>query len=201
MSTNDRRPQLFQSYLLAEETVAGVDSDQLELPTPCSEYNVGGLVDHIVGVGWRVVALGEGKAPTGLGDFPHVDLAEAPEQLRSAALEAQAGWSNDERLAAELTMPWGESYTGSTLVDMYIAEFAAHAWDLATATGQLLSVDGNLAAVALEGARSFLKPEYRNLITPGSPYGSEVEAPENADDWERLAAFMGRDPRPSGSRP
>ncbi|MCL4446203.1 MAG: TIGR03086 family metal-binding protein [Actinobacteria bacterium] len=200
MSTNDRRPQLFQSYLLAEKTVAGVSSDQLELPTPCHEYNVAGLVDHIVGVGWRVVALGEGKAPTG-DDFPHVDIAEAPKELHSAEEQARAGWSNDERLAAEVTMPWGETYTGSTLVDMYIAEFAAHAWDLATATGQLISVDDNLAAVALEGARSFLKPEYRNLIAPGSPYGSEVEPPENADDWERLVAFMGRNPRPSDRRP
>ena len=34
-------------------------------------------------------------------------------------------------------MPWGEEYTGATLVDMYLAELAAHAWDLARATGQL----------------------------------------------------------------
>ena len=32
-------------------------------------------------------------------------------------------------------MPWGEEYTGATLVDMYLAELAAHAWDLARATG------------------------------------------------------------------
>ena len=36
-------------------------------------------------------------------------------------------------------MPWGEEYTGATLVDMYLAELAAHAWDLARATGQIES--------------------------------------------------------------
>ena len=30
-------------------------------------------------------------------------------------------------------MPWGEEYTGAALVDMYLAELAAHAWDLARA--------------------------------------------------------------------
>ena len=34
-------------------------------------------------------------------------------------------------------MPWGEDYLGTTLVNMYLAELAAHAWDLAFATGQL----------------------------------------------------------------
>ena len=44
-----------------------------------------------------------------------------------------------------------------------------------------------------------LKPEWRNLMTEGSPFGSEVEAPAGATDWERLAAFTGRQPRPTSS--
>ncbi len=42
-------------------------------------------------------------------------------------------------------MPWGEEYTGATLVDMYLAELAAHAWDLARATGQTGKLDPSLA--------------------------------------------------------
>jgi hypothetical protein len=38
-------------------------------------------------------------------------------------------------LSLRYAMPWGEEYTGATLVDMYLAELAAHAWDLARATG------------------------------------------------------------------
>jgi hypothetical protein len=34
-------------------------------------------------------------------------------------------------LSSRFTMPWGEEYAGATLVDMYLAELAAHAWDLA----------------------------------------------------------------------
>ena len=92
-------------------------------------------------------------------------------------------------------MPWGEEYTGATLVDMYLAELAAHAWDLARATGQLHKLDPSLALPALEGARAMIKPRYRNMVEPGAPFGAEVHPAPDADDWERLAAFMGRDPR------
>jgi hypothetical protein len=47
-----------------------------------------------------------------------------------------------------------------------------------------------------------VKPHYRDMVGPGSPFGAEVPLPPGADDWERLAAFMGRDPRPTrGNRP
>ena len=96
-------------------------------------------------------------------------------------------------------MPWGETYTGATLVDMYLTELAAHSWDLATATGQRERLDPGLAPVALEAARAMLKPEYRDLMGPGSPFGAEVAPPHDADDWERLAAFPGRPPPPDGA--
>lgn len=67
-------------------------------------------------------------------------------------------------------MPWGEEYTGATLVDMYLAELAAHAWDLARATGQIDKLDPSLALPALEGARAMIKPQYRNMVEPGGPF-------------------------------
>jgi len=35
------------------------------------------------------------------------------------------------------------------------------------------------------------------MVAKGSPFGAEVPPPSDADDWERLAALMGRDPRAS----
>ena len=133
-------------------------------------------------------------APPGDGS-PHVELSDAPGQLRSAAEEAAQAWVDDSSLSLRYTMPWGEEYTGAALVDMYLAELAAHAWDLARATGQLDKLDPSLAWPALEGARAMIKPQYRNMVEPGAPFGAEVYPAPGADDWERLAAFMGRDPR------
>ena len=54
---------------------------------------------------------------------------------------------------------------------MYLAELAAHAWDLARATGQIDKLDPSLALPALEGARAMIKPQYRNMAGPGAPSG------------------------------
>lgn len=194
MLDTDRRPDLAGSYDHAAAIVAGVKQDQLELPTPCADYNVGLLIDHIVGAGWRAVALGMGEQPQN-AEFPHIDLADAPDQLKRAGQEAKAAWSDDARLKATVTMPWGETYTGETLVNMYLAELAAHSWDLAAATGQVDRLAPEVAGAALDGARAMLKPEYRDAMGKGNPFGAEVEPPADATDWERFAAFMGRQPR------
>ena len=49
--------------------------------------------------------------------------------------------------------------------------------------------------VADELGQALIKPQYRDLAGPGVPFGAEVCPGPGADDWERLAAFMGRDPR------
>ncbi len=124
-----------------------------------------------------------------------MELSDAPGQLRQAAEEAAQAWGDGSRLSSTFTMPWGEEYSGAAMVDMYLAELAAHAWDLARATGQLDRLDPSLAVPALNGARAMIKPEYRDAVEPGSPFGAEVSPPRGADDWERFAAFTGRNPR------
>lgn len=194
MAKDDRRKEFTRSYAHAADIVSGIRPDQLNDPTPCPEYDVSGLVDHIVGAARRAAEMGRGVTPAA-DEFPHIELPDAPEQLRRAGKEAEAAWSDDARLDATVTMPWGETYDGSTLVNMYLAELAGHSWDLASATGQLDRLDPDLAPGALAGAKAMLKPEYRDAMGKGNPYGAEVEAPAGASDWEKFAAFIGRDPR------
>jgi uncharacterized protein (TIGR03086 family) len=197
MADPGRRSTLLASYENAAAIVSGIDAEQLGHPTPCRKYDVAGLIDHIVEAGHRAAALGRGQAPPPGDRSPHVELSDAPGQLRRAAQEAAQAWGDDSRLSSRFTMPWGEEYTGAALVDMYLAELAAHAWDLARATGQLDELNPSLAWPALEGARAMIKPEYRDMVEPGSPFAAEVPPPPGAGDWERFAAFMGRDPRAS----
>jgi uncharacterized protein (TIGR03086 family) len=196
----DRRTPLLASYENAAVIVSGITTEQVTSRTPCPGYDVAGLIDHIVEAAHRAAALGWGWTPPAGDDSPHVELADAPAQLRRAAEEAAKAWGDDSRLSTLSTMPWGEEYSGATLVNMYLAELAAHAWDLASATGQLDRLDPSLAVSALDGARAMIKPEYRDMVATGSPFGAEVSPPPDADDWERLAAFMGRDPRASLDR-
>jgi uncharacterized protein (TIGR03086 family) len=195
MAEPDRRTSLLESYENAAVIVSGITADQVTRRTPCPSYDVAGLIDHIVEAAHRAAALGRGQTPPVGDDSAHVELADAPAQLRRAAEEAAQAWGDDSRLSSSYTMPWGEEYAGATLVDTYLAELATHAWDLALATGQLDRLDPSLAVPALDGARAMIEPEYRDMVGPGSPFGAELPPPPGADDWERLAAFTGRDPR------
>ena len=145
MADSDRRSTLLDSYENAAVIVSGIGADELGHPTPCPKYDVAGLIDHLVEAGHRAAALGRGQAPPPGDGSPHVELSDAPGQLRSAAEEAAQAWGDDSSLSLRYTMPWGEEYTGATLVDMYLAELAAHAWDLARATGQTGKLDPSLA--------------------------------------------------------
>jgi uncharacterized protein (TIGR03086 family) len=200
MADSDRRGTLLAAYENAAVIVSGTDAGELGQPTPCPGYDVAALIDHLVEAGRRAAALGRGQAPPPGDESAHVELPDAPGQLRGTAEEAAQAWGDDSSLSLTIAMPWGEEYTGATLVGMYLAELAAHAWDLAMATGQTGKLDPSLARPALEGARAMVKPQYRNAAGSGAPFGSEVSPAPNADDWERLVAFMGRDPRATPGR-
>lgn len=191
-ATTDRRPDLYGAFEHAARIAEGIQESQLAGPTPCSKYDVAELLDHTVMAAYRSAAIGRGE-PVLDAVTPHIKLADAPDELRRAGKEAVDAWSDDSRLNMDVKMPWGEVYSGSVLVDMYLTELATHTWDLAAATGQLESLDPSLAGPVLAAATGMLKPEYRN--DEGSPFGPEVEAPEGASTWERVAAFMGRQPR------
>ncbi len=195
MAHPGRRGMLLNAYENAAVIVSGVEPGELAGPTPCPSYDVAGLIDHLVEAANRAAALGRGQTPPPGDESPHVELSRAPDQLRRAAEEAAQAWSDDSGWSSNFTMPWGEVYTGANLVDMYLAELAGHAWDLARATGQLDRLDASLAVPALEGARAMVKPHYRDMVGPGVPFAAEVTPAPGATDWERLAAFMGRDPR------
>src|ERR1700750_2243028 len=128
MGYHDRRDTLLHSYENAAMIVSAIEDRQLAHPTPCPGYDVAGLIDHLVEAAHRAAALGQGQAPPPGDHSPHVELADAPAQLRKAASEAAAAWADEAALSSKLTMPWGEEYDGAILIDMYVAELAGHSW-------------------------------------------------------------------------
>ena len=171
--------------------VSGIDADELGHPTPCPKYDVAGLIDHLVEAGHRAAALGRGQAPPPGDESPRVELSDASGQLRSAAEEAAHAWGDNSSLSLRYTMPWGEEYTGTTLVDMYLAELATHAWAWpgppdSRPAGPFPRLAGTRGGT---GHYQTSVPQHGRAWSPFR--GGGLPAP-GADDWERLAAFMGR---------
>ena len=116
----------------------------------------------------------------------------------SGAFDAAAAglmevWRRPGMLERTFTSPLGE-LTATWRVGQQIADFAVHGWDVAKATGQPSELDPDVGQFALDWGRENLKPEFRGEEGSGKSFGLEVEVPEEALLYDRLAGFFGRDP-------
>ena len=173
---------------VAQQVIDGIRPEQMTAPTPCADWDVRALLNHLIGFHRLVAAGAAGQATSGrdvdfVGDDPTTAFADAAREA-SAALRAPGGLERTYRL------PWGEM-PGEALARPIFADTMIHAWDLARATGQPTSLDPDLCEAVLAWGRTVMKDEYRQ---PGGAFGAEVPVPADAPACDRLAAFYGRRP-------
>ncbi|MFD7375191.1 TIGR03086 family metal-binding protein [Streptomyces mirabilis] len=172
--------------------VATVRPEQLAGPTPCAEFDVRTLLSHIAGGTRRIAVVGAGG--DGMAVRPFLDGVEddrwsaAYDEVRT---EVRKSWADDARLDALVTVPWGEA-PGRIALSGYVMEAVTHTWDLSESLGRPLVLDPELAEFALGIARRVLPDERRD--DEELPFDSAVPAPEGADAYGRLAAYLGRRP-------
>jgi uncharacterized protein (TIGR03086 family) len=189
----DPVPLLSRALDQAGDVVAGTDRGRAGDPTPCRSWTVGQLVDHLVhDLGQFVTAAGGGapdwsQAPPPAGD----DWAGA---YRRGAQELVEAWQKAGDLSGTVTLPGMGEVPARFPVDMQIAELAVHAWDLATATGQRVDLDPEVAETALAWMRGTMAPQFRGTEEEGKAFGPEVPIADDAPAYDRLAAFAGRRP-------
>lgn len=173
-----------------ERIVAGVRPDQLELPTPCTEWDVRALLNHLVGGNLNSAARAEGTSRESddsedlLGDDP------AGAYRRSAEADRRA-WQAPGLLDTMYDMPMGR-LPGRAALSIRVVETLTHCWDLARATGQDPRIDDDLAEAALAMVRRTLSPTLEGRR--GAPFAPAVEVGDDLPAIDRLAAFMGRQP-------
>ena len=144
-------------------------------PTPCTEWKVQDLVDHVVATPTRFARMLRGEpidwsAPTPpAGDDP----AGA---FRSHADDLLSAWRDHSGSAEEAGLNW------------QCAELAVHTWDLATAVHAPTStLDPLVAERAMAFMGASLTPENRAPV-----FGPQQPVHDDADAYERIAAFAGR---------
>jgi uncharacterized protein (TIGR03086 family) len=205
--TTDPRPLFAQAVDIAHPVIAGVRRDQLEQPSPCVDFNVQELLDHLVFVLHRVAAIGRGDeafAPGSLGDdaVQHVDWAA---DWRDRAADVAAAWSDDAALQRTVVLPWA-TMTGAETLAMYLAEVTTHTWDLATATGQRAAWDDTVCQTALDTMRRGLPMADRAPMweafradAPANiqfdpPFANAVAVASDAPLIDQLVGWTGRQP-------
>lgn len=170
--------------------LAGVNPEQWELPTPCTDWDVRSLVAHVVATHGRVVA--------NVVDVPPPDVDPSGDLLSqwSTATAAVSGALHDaDRAGRTVSGMFGEQSFETLVGRLLCADTLFHTWDLARATGQ----DERLDAGAVTKAMELLEPLDEAIRRPGG-FAAKLEAPPAADEQVRLLCFGGRSPGWPGSR-
>jgi uncharacterized protein (TIGR03086 family) len=147
-----------------------VTPEDAERATPCSEWTVADLSDHIVNSTAGMATMARGGQPDWTVSTHHDDPASALQREGRSLVEALAG--------GDSAFPEG----------MAAAELAVHTYDLATALGRTTAdLDPEVAQEGHAFMTSSMTDEMR-----GDAFGPEQPAPADADAYQRIAAFAGR---------
>jgi uncharacterized protein (TIGR03086 family) len=171
-----------EALAVAQHVVDGIDRSQFELPTPCDEWNVRQVLEHIIGGNRRIT-----------GDLPAVGEDVIGDDLSAAYAGSAAGslaaFSADGAMDRQFMLSIGE-VLGSFAVLARSTDQLAHAWDLAKATGASTDLSPVLYTTALDVLQERFAVRGRNYKS----YAEEKVPPDDATAADRFAAFAGRQP-------
>ena len=166
--------------------VGAVGSDDLTRPTPCAEWDVRALLNHVLGNNHLYASAVEGARSTGRRARP------GPRRRRPARGLHRVGRGGDRRLrradlAAEVDLPFGR-LPAAQAVAVHFVDVLAHGWDLAVALGRDSRLDPELASAALDIV-AFYPPDVF-----GTPifFAEQQPCPTDAPPDVRLVATLGR---------
>jgi len=180
--------ELLERALASTRAVlAEVRTDQLDLPTPCTEWRVRDLINHVVGTQHYAADAVVGRPPS--EDEDDVAAGDFLAAYDAAAQASLSAFGADGALDRTLALPFGDLPAGAFLA-MMAGDAFTHGWDLAKATGQPTDLDADLAAQLHVPLSTMLRPEMR--AEEGRAFRPEQPAPADATRANQLAAFLGR---------
>lgn len=160
---------------------------QWEAPTPCGEWSVRDLLNHLTVEHLWAPHLLRGESIEQIGSRYDADvLGDDPMRAwRRAITGSVLAWGHaPER---EIQLSFGTSTTREYAQQMLV-DLTVHAWDLARAVG----VRPHLVPDAVEAALAYEKPRVGAGEVPGL-FAAQV-ATESESRVDQLVALLGRDP-------
>jgi len=184
---------LEQIYDHTEKVLAQIGPDQYELPTPCTDWNVREVVNHMIGAIHFMASTVAGEEPAA-GDPPDFTASQRPaeeqpaREFRAAADRSLAVWRADGALDGLVHLGPVELPASSAL-GLNQLDVLTHSWDVAEAIGADRSMDPAVAEAVLATSQMIISDELR-----GDRFAPAVPMADDAPAHDRLAAFLGRQP-------
>jgi uncharacterized protein (TIGR03086 family) len=171
-----------------DRRVRAVRPEQWHNPTPCTEWDVRALVNHLVAEQLWAPLLLDGATVEDVGDrFDGDQLGADPVAAwASAAAAAREAFAAPGALRRFVELSYGrrpaEGYCQEMTLDLTV-----HAWDLARGIQADERLDGELVSDVL----AFIEPQVEQLAGTGM-FAPPVAVGDDADSQTRLLALLGR---------
>lgn len=169
-----------EALSVAQGIVDDIDRSHFELPTPCDEWNVRQVLEHMIGGNRRIA----GNPPVPGEDVIGDDLSGA---YAASAAGAAATFEADGGLERTFSLSFGE-VPGRVAVLARSTDQLAHAWDLAKAVGMSTDLSPRMYTTGLELLQLRFATSGRNPAM----YADETQPGDGATAADRFAAFSGR---------
>ncbi len=184
----DLGPQANEVKMLLD----GVADDRLDAPTPCPEYSVEGMLNHLLGLtaAFRDAARKDLGANTGadpLGESPSLP-ADWRSRLSRQLDELAEAWRSEDAWEGQ-TQAGGVTLPGAVAGMVALNEIVLHGWDLARATDQPYLGDPDSLRASIDLLSQSMEAEMRNSI-----FGPVVDVPAEAPLLDRAVGLSGRRP-------
>jgi uncharacterized protein (TIGR03086 family) len=165
--------------------VRGIDAQALHLPTPCAEYTVQQLMNHLfqVVVNFQNLAAKQAADFTVTPDYLHGDWQDKFELETARLVDAWAQPSAMQGVSPGMGLPQ------EVVAQMALLDLTVHPWDLAKATGQQFTP----APGAVEVLDAFVD-RMGDTARQMNMFGQPCHVPDEASPMEKLIARTGRDP-------
>lgn len=165
-----------------------VGPDQWAAATPCTDWSVRDLVNHMTVEQLWVPPLLAGDTPAGVGDeYDGDQLGDDPVAAwDAAAADARAAFAEPVALARTVHLSYGDRPAESYCTEMAV-DAVVHSWDLARGIGADDVLPPELAEFALEQ----VEPQTAMLAASGL-FADPVPVPPGADAQTRLLGLTGR---------
>ncbi|WP_141576456.1 TIGR03086 family metal-binding protein [Actinomadura sp. WMMA1423] len=187
----DIRNGMMPAAQAAARIVLEIPAGELDAPTPCPDWDVRALLNHLILWNARGETAARRLPPAGPGE-DHDFTAEPgwaerfAEQARRTAEAWQdpAAWEGNTSLTGSK-----EGMPAGFIAGIVFGECVLHGWDLAVATGREPSFPPAVMEAAWEqlAATAEISRKYGAL-------GPEVPVPEDAPLLDRVVGLSGRDP-------
>jgi uncharacterized protein (TIGR03086 family) len=172
---------LESTYAEAQSLIDSMDDADRTKTTPCTEWDVQALVDHMVHACeiFQSMLAGDPPGP------PKAKAGDDPSgTYRAAVADNLEAW----RKPGATDTPAGVG--DLKLIDINLGDAVAHTWDLGTALGRQPTIDTELA--------EYLAAVWDGPAADGGrergAFGPRVQVPGDAPALDRLLGAFGRDP-------